>query len=549
MLAFTKHGRIAVGLALALAATTANAGPTVSKANVWTYWMTPASTPTSNYANLESSSWSCAVETALITPADSSAYFVHRAPSKTAHCIVDLSNDSPIIGDNVYPEVVLFKREPLSSNLQTGDEIEAWYWRSLSALSTFNDGQGKSWQESGQESFSIAPVQSWSSPEILSKGDGWMLLTVTEKTLASIDRFATSDTRIQRLAFRPTSSYHSLSPTGEVEIGFGVGEKSQNKKPEPKFRKPRHNDVIAKLVSSSALDPQRILKDVRILTGEDKQPKAVGEWHTRHSSTYGARLAGKWIKQQLEESLSRLNGSWCEHWEYSPYFAPNVVCHIASTATLSSTGSNVQSKEEDEALVVISAHFDSRGTFGSTTAPGGDDDASGTSALLGIARVIGSSQLGFKSPIQLVAFSGEEQGLVGSQYYAKHLSDSQIGVNLAIQMDMLAYRSPGEPMQIAFPDKLSTVSATRYVQQIAHIYAPQLEQGYTPACCSDHQSFWENNFPATWVFERNGPIADPMYHNSADTTDRQGYDVNQLAAIAKVVTATLLDIAAFHMLV
>ena len=102
-------------------------------------------------------------------------------------------------------------------------------------------------------------------------------------------------------------------------------------------------------------------------------------------------------------------------------------------------------------------------------------------------------------------------------------------------------------MQIAFPDKLSTTSATKYVWQIADIYQPQLEQGYTPACCSDHQSFWEVGYPATWVFERNGPIADPMYHNSGDVTEREGYDVEQLGSIAKVVLATLLDVAGFEL--
>lgn len=39
--------------------------------------------------------------------------------------------------------------------------------------------------------------------------------------------------------------------------------------------------------------------------------------------------------------------------------------------------------------VIISAHYDSRGSFGRTRAPGGDDDGSGTTSLLAIARAIG----------------------------------------------------------------------------------------------------------------------------------------------------------------
>lgn len=216
-------------------------------------------------------------------------------------------------------------------------------------------------------------------------------------------------------------------------------------------------------------------------------------------------------------------------------------------ATSDLTGTHHASTAADPGLVVVSAHYDSRGTFGSVTAPGGDDDGSGTSALLAVARAVGHFGVQFASPVQLVAFSGEEQGLVGSQHYAAHLRSKSVDIALALQMDMLAYRRPGEPFQLAFPDKLATVSATKHIQHLAQLYVPELVIGYTPACCSDHQSFWENGFPATWVFERNGPIADPMYHNSGDVSDRPGYDLEQLRAAARVVTASLLNVAGFYL--
>lgn len=69
--------------------------------------------------------------------------------------------------------------------------------------------------------------------------------------------------------------------------------------------------------------------------------------------------------------------------------------------------------------VLLSAHYDSRGSFGSTRAPGGDDDGSGTIALLAIARTIARKGITFKKNVQLVAFAGEEQGLLGSRAYAR----------------------------------------------------------------------------------------------------------------------------------
>jgi len=71
--------------------------------------------------------------------------------------------------------------------------------------------------------------------------------------------------------------------------------------------------------------------------------------------------------------------------------------------------------------------------------------------------------------------------------------------------------------------------------------------GFTPACCSDHQSFHEEGFAASQVFERAGPIMDPMYHNSGDLSERIGYDFDQLKSIAKVEFATLLHTAGYEL--
>lgn len=54
--------------------------------------------------------------------------------------------------------------------------------------------------------------------------------------------------------------------------------------------------------------------------------------------------------------------------------------------------------------MIVSAHYDSRGSFGSTRAPGGDDDGSGVAAILGIAHVIARKHIAFKSNVELVAF-------------------------------------------------------------------------------------------------------------------------------------------------
>lgn len=102
---------------------------------------------------------------------------------------------------------------------------------------------------------------------------------------------------------------------------------------------------------------------------------------------------------------------------------------------------------------------------------------------------------------------------------------------------MLAYHDPSEPMQLGFPDLIGTPEAAYLLGNLSHIYSPALVVGTTGACCSDHQSFNSYGFPATQVFERNGGIIDPNYHNSGDLSDRRGFDFEQLREIAKVTVS------------
>ncbi|KAI8972600.1 Zn-dependent exopeptidase [Trametes punicea] len=285
----------------------------------------------------------------------------------------------------------------------------------------------------------------------------------------------------------------------------------------------KFDPAVAALVSNISVPQLRA--DVRYLTGESPRSTIA----SRHSFSDGALVAADWLKETFE-SL----GARCELKRFVSGFAPNVIC-------------SYEGSEHTTETVLISAHYDSRGSFGSTRAPGGNDDGSGTTALLGIARTIARRGVRFRKNVQLCAFAGEEQGLYGSRYYAQELRERGANLTLMVQADMLAYRAPGEPPQLGLPDRIGTPEVTQLVANVSTIYSPELTVGFTPACCSDHQSFHGQGFPATQVFERAGPIADPMYHNSGDLSDREHYDCEQIKSIAKVQFATLLHVAGFDL--
>jgi Zn-dependent M28 family amino/carboxypeptidase len=92
--------------------------------------------------------------------------------------------------------------------------------------------------------------------------------------------------------------------------------------------------------------------------------------------------------------------------------------------------SRYPSIEDTTETVLISAHYDSRGSFGSVRAPGGNDDGSGIAGLLAIARTIKRLGIRFRSNVELVAFAGEEQGLFGSKHYARTFDGFRVFRNL-----------------------------------------------------------------------------------------------------------------------
>ncbi|KAF8806339.1 Zn-dependent exopeptidase [Phlegmacium glaucopus] len=284
----------------------------------------------------------------------------------------------------------------------------------------------------------------------------------------------------------------------------------------------KFDPVVASVVNNISI-PQ-IKKDIRFLTGEDETSGII----SRHSFSDGARTAANWLKARIEET-----GAKCHLSPFLIGFAPNVICRYSAIKDTNDT-------------VLISAHYDSRGSFGSIRAPGGDDDGSGTVGILSIARTIARKKVLFQRNVELALFAGEEQGLFGSKAYARELREANASLILMVQADMIAYRAPGEPSQLGLPDRIGSTEVTQLVANISAIYSPELTVGYTSACCSDHQSFHEQGFPATQVFERAGPIADPMYHNSGDLSDREGYDFDQLYSIAKVQFATVLHAAGFE---
>jgi hypothetical protein len=216
--------------------------------------------------------------------------------------------------------------------------------------------------------------------------------------------------------------------------------------------------------------------------------------------------------------------------------------------------------------VVIGAHYDHLGYGGPGSLArlrkpaihhGADDNGSGTTTLMELARRLASEPRGYGRRLVFIAFSGEELGLLGSQYYVQHPIFPLATTVAMVNLDMVGRLRSGslEPGQILLamltpgaqgePPLAMTVAAARndpaglsqllrfgqqltvwgtgtspgfaaLVDKINQAYGFEIKKipgGQGP---SDHASFYAKKIPVIFLFTNDHSD----YHRPSDTSDK-----------------------------
>lgn len=189
-----------------------------------------------------------------------------------------------------------------------------------------------------------------------------------------------------------------------------------------------------------------------------------------------------------------------------------------------STKRNVVAEQKGQTrpgdIYLITAHLDDTADFRSarTKAPGADDNASGSTAVLIAADIL--SKYKFDCTIRYVLFTGEEQGLYGSAAYAKSASSKGEKILGVLNLDMIAYNTVGS----AETFELHTRAGNSSDLAIANLFMSTLTTyniTLTPLLlqdgmgASDHASFWTYNYPAVLAIE-DWSNHTPYYHTVND---------------------------------
>lgn len=175
------------------------------------------------------------------------------------------------------------------------------------------------------------------------------------------------------------------------------------------------------LAAQSTADAVDLLNDVRTLAADSLGGRLIG--------SPGADAAAAFLSRRFRQAgLSPAPGGWYQDFTVSPD-APAAT----HTSLGGAVGHNVigvlAGRDPDlrDEVVVVGAHYDhlGPGTFGALDPDsmgrvhnGADDNASGASALVHIARKLALTRPA--RTVVFIAFSGEEEGLLGSDYYVKH---------------------------------------------------------------------------------------------------------------------------------
>jgi len=188
--------------------------------------------------------------------------------------------------------------------------------------------------------------------------------------------------------------------------------------------------------------------------------------------------------------------------------------------------------------VVFSAHMDHVGigrpdARGDSIFNGADDDASGTAAVIELAQAFAAQP---KPPARSLIFllvSGEEKGLLGSQYFAQHPTVPIDSIVADLNIDMIGRNNPDTVSAIGqeFTDLGTTVQqvARQHAAELKLVAAPDLWPEENLFMRSDHYSFAARGVPA--IFFTTGLHAD--YHKPSD--EPQTIDNDKVARIARLI--------------
>lgn len=253
----------------------------------------------------------------------------------------------------------------------------------------------------------------------------------------------------------------------------------------------------------------------------------------RQTGTEGEIKAADYIISRFKEmgiSPKGTNG-YLQSFSFKPKTDPHKEVEFTKNADNTITGNNVIGYIDNKAetTIIIGAHYDHLGYGGEGSLfrgeekavhNGADDNASGVAIMLNLADRLNVRNLNAetkdKNNYLFMAFSGEEMGLLGSNYFSKNPTIDAESINYMINMDMVGRMKADSTLAVygvgTSPIFKQTIKANNEKFRLV-----ENESGVGP---SDHTSFYLIDVPVLHFF--TGQHED--YHKPSDDADKLNYE-------------------------
>lgn len=264
----------------------------------------------------------------------------------------------------------------------------------------------------------------------------------------------------------------------------------------------------------------------------------------REFGTRGEQLAATYIAGQFDGFglLPKGTDGYFQEFSVAPSLNPHEQPKIGADGdTLAIPGDNILGYVDNPGgrVIIIGAHYDhlGYGSFGSfhrgdsAVHNGADDNASGVAVMLGIAELLQSKEL--NHDLLFIAFTGEEKGLWGSNYFVKNPTISLDDAEAMINLDMVGRLNDESKLAIhgtGTSPVWDNLLDDNNQDSLGLIKKPS---GVGP---SDHTSFYNQDIPVLHFF--TGQHSD--YHRPEDDADKLNYE--GMVAISKFIVRVIEDL-------
>jgi len=239
--------------------------------------------------------------------------------------------------------------------------------------------------------------------------------------------------------------------------------------------------------------------------------RQLSSYRTRYYTTATGEAAVNWLLTQYQQFAGTRTDVSFELVKHT-WQQPSLIVKIeGSDPTVSAE------------TVILGGHIDSVNGGATGVAPGADDDASGSSTVLEVFRVLMKNGFVPRRTVEFQAYAAEEVGLRGSQAIARDYKATGRQVYSMLQFDMDCWPYPKVEGQalIGLITDYTSRNLNAFLKLVLDGY---VQIGYTESvcgyACSDHASFTNNQYDAGFTFESAFEHHNPYIHTAQDTLDK-----------------------------